>query len=391
MRIGVDATCWANGRGYGRYTRELLRAMVTQSAGDEFVCLLDDRAAARFDLDAPNVSVVRVRQAIPPTAAASADGHRSVADMLRMTRAVARARLDVFFQPSVYTFFPLPPNLAAVVTVHDAIAERFPHLTLPTRRARLFWRMKVSLALAQSRIVLTVSDHAARDITRALRVPANRLRVAVEAASSMYRPSEHSDDITAAAEAAGVPPGRRWFVYLGGFSPHKNVDVLIRAHARLGASMATPPMLLLVGDLAGDPFLTASDRIRKAIRESGAESMIRWTGFLPDEIVRHLLTGAVALLLPSECEGFGLPAIEAAACGTPAIATTESPLPELLEGGGVFIAPGDEDALFEAMRRLYTDEPARRELGERARVRADALTWERSARAALSALHEAAA
>jgi glycosyltransferase involved in cell wall biosynthesis len=391
MRIGVDATCWGNGRGYGRYTRELLRAMVSEGTDNEFVCFVDERAAARFDLVAPNVRTVLVQQSTAPTSAASAEGHRSVADMLRMTRAVGRAGLDVFFQPSVYTFFPLPPTLAAVVTFHDAIAERFPHLTLPTPRARLFWRAKVAIALLQSRLVLTVSDHSARDLTKTLRVPPKRMRVALEAASPIYRPSESVEDIAEAALAAGVPPGRRWFVYLGGFSPHKNVDVLIRAHSRLAASLSQPPVLLLVGDLAGDPFLSASDRIRKAIRESGAESIVRWTGFLSDETVRQLLSGAVALVLPSECEGFGLPAVEAAACGTPAIATTDSPLPELLEGGGIFVTPGDENALYEAMKHLYDDEAARHALGVTARERSQQLSWQRSARAALSALAEAAA
>jgi alpha-1,3-rhamnosyl/mannosyltransferase len=391
MRIGVDATCWANARGYGRFARELLRAMVVQGSSHEFVCFVDDRAARCFDLSGPGVRMVLVPQSASPTTAASADGSRSVGDMWRMTRAVAREELDVFFSPSVYTYFPLPPSLAAVITFHDAIADRFPKLTLPSPRARLFWRVKVQMALAQSRLVLTVSDYAAAQVSRTLGVRPDRIRVAVEAAAAVYRPSESTDDVAAAADKAGVPRGRRWFAYVGGFNPHKHVDAIVRAHASLVADGADPPALVLVGAIDDDPFFGAQQRIRDEIARCGTGDHVKWAGFVPDDELRHLLSGALALVLPSESEGFGLPAVEAAACGVPVIATTESPLPQLLEGGGIFVAPGDEAALGSAMRRLARDEPHRIALASIALARARALSWTSSAKAALDALAEAAA
>jgi glycosyltransferase involved in cell wall biosynthesis len=392
LRIGVDIACWANGRGYGRFARELLRALVPLAPDDEFVCFADDRAAGQFDLTAPNVRVVRVAQSVSPTEAAAADGARSPIDMLRFTRAVWEEPLDVFFSPSVYTYFPLPPRLRAVVTVHDAIAERFPQLTLPSARARLFWRLKVGLALKQARIVLTVSDFAARDLTQILEVPPSRIRVAVEAPAPAYRPTERREDIAAAAERAGVPPGRSWFVYVGGFGPHKRVDAIVRAHAALALHAPDrAPYLLLAGAITGDVFLGDHGRIRAEIQRAGTGDLVRWTGFVPDDELRHLLSGSIALLLPSECEGFGLPAVEAAACGVPVIATTMSPLPELLEGGGIFVDPSDEPALGTAMQRLFEEEATQRTMGTRALDRARRLTWGASAQATLGALREAAA
>lgn len=184
MRIGIDATCWANDRGYGRYTRELVSAMVPLAPEHQFVCFLDDRAATRFELAGDNLSAVVVRQVVSPTEAASSGRRRSPMDMLRMTQALRRAEVDAFLSPSVYGFFPLPPGLPAAVVVHDAIAERFPELTLPTRRDRLFWWMKVRLALMQAHVVLTVSDYAAAQIAEHLGIPEDRIRVTLEGVSS---------------------------------------------------------------------------------------------------------------------------------------------------------------------------------------------------------------
>jgi glycosyltransferase involved in cell wall biosynthesis len=273
--------------------------------------------------------------------------------------------------------------------VHDTIAERFPLLTLPSARARLRWRIKVGLAIRQARLVLTVSEYSARSLTQVLGIPRSRIRVALEAPAAAYVPSEPAD-IGPAAARVGVPAGAPWFLYVGGFNPHKRIDTIVRCHARVARDAAVPPHLLLVGAASGDVFHGEAERLRMLIGEAGTEPLVHWTGFVPDEEVRHLASGAVALLMPSECEGFGLPAVEAGACGTPVIATVESPLPELLAGGGIFVRPGDEKAIEGAMRELLYDERRRRDLGRQARERASALSWQDGARSALSALHEAA-
>jgi glycosyltransferase involved in cell wall biosynthesis len=386
LRVGIDGSCWANQRGYGRFTREICSALVAEGSDCRFIFFLDERSAEIFELEGENVERVLVPQGAAPTEAASAEGHRAPLDMLRFSRAAWRARLAVFFSPSVYTYFPLPPGLPAVVTIHDTIPERYPELTLTTRKARLFWRAKVRLAIAQARRVLTVSPFSARDIQNVLGVPPERIRVALEAPSSTYAPSS-AEDCARSAQRLGLPAGARWFTYVGGFNPHKHVDLLVEAHAALGAPSVH---LLLVGPSEADSFHKDLDGIRAAIVRAGTNERVHFTGFLSDEELRNVHTGSIALVLPSECEGFGLPAVEAAACGAPVIATDQSPLPELLRGGGIFVPPGRVADLVEAMQRMLQDEGARVRMGESAIASARALSWSRSARSVLDVLREVA-
>lgn len=393
MRIGVDGACLANGRGYGRFTRELLAALVEGAREHQFVLYADRASLADMDLNAPNVHVVHVSQSVSPAHAAAAAGYRSPLDMLRLTRAVWRDRPDVFWSPSVYTYFPLPPGQPSLITIHDTIAERHPELTMPSRRARLFWRAKVQLALWQATLVLTVSEFAAREIAQVLHVSPDRLRVTGEAAAGAFQPGT-APEAADAARTAGVAAGAPWFTYVGGFTPHKHVDRIVRAHGALVAealARGTPvPYLVLVGTTSADNFHGVGAGINEAIAECGTSEFVRWTGYLPDAKLRHLLTGTRALLLPSENEGFGLPAVEAAACGAPVVATTASPLPQLLEGGGFFVEPGDVDGLVAGMRALL-DDGERDRRGRIALERASRLTWRASARATLAALHDVAA
>ena len=391
MRVGIDATCWANTRGYGRYARELVSAMVPLAPDYEFVCFLDDRSAACFDLGGDGVHPVVVRQSVSPTVAAAAGGRRSPLDMLRLTNAVRRERLDVFFSPSVYGFFPLPPGLPAIVVIHDAIPERFPAPTMPTLRDRVFWWMKVRLALSQSSLVLTVSDHAAREISTYLGISTGSMRVTLEGVSASFRPSDSEAAIREAAARAGVPDGARWLISVGGFNPHKRLDLVVRAHAELVRRHPDKALVLLLVGPNDDGFHSDRARIQETIQECGTDQLVLWPGFLPDEELSHLHSGAVALVLVSEAEGFGLPAVEAARCGAPVVATTSSPLPEVLEGGGLFVEPGNLDALVSALDKMLTDEPGRQQMGQRAQARAEALSWPRSAQVALDALSDVAA
>ena len=156
MRIAIDACCWSNLRGFGRFTRELVSHMVAEHPGHEYTLVVDRATAEASRLPAgTRVEIVDTREA--PTRAASAAGARSPADLWRMARAAARVPADLFFFPAVYSYFPMLRRIPTVVTFHDAIAESHPRLIFPGARARLFWTAKTWLALRQASRILTVS------------------------------------------------------------------------------------------------------------------------------------------------------------------------------------------------------------------------------------------
>ncbi len=385
LRIGIDGTCLGSGRGYGRFLRELLPPLLADAGGHEYVLFVDEETARRAAL--PDMLVRRLQTATSQAEAASARGNRSPLDLLRMGRGVAEETLDAFFFPSVYSYFPLPWRLPASVAIHDTIPERHGRMVFPRWKNRALWWAKSRAARFQARTIVTVSEYARRQIQSRFGIAAERIFVAPEAPSSAFQPVDGPRPAAKALAARGIPDDP-YFVYVGGFNPHKNVAGLVRAFAE--AAVGRGARLLLVGDYAGDVFHQDLANIRAEIARTGVVDRVHWTGFVPDEELRLLYAGALAAVLPALEEGFGLPAVEAAACGAPCIATRASPLPEVLAGGGFFFDPRDGRMLAEGMRRTLVEPGRRARWARAARERASALSWEATARATRAALEATA-
>lgn len=385
LRIGIDGTCLGSGRGYGRFLRELLPPLLAQDAHD-YRLFLD--AATASEVSLPDMPVERLVTGESQASAASARGNRSPLDMLRMGRGVARHRLDAFYFPSVFSYFPVPRRIPLAVAIHDTIPERYGQVVFPDLRTRWLWTIKSRLARWQATTLITVSDYARHRIESEFHVRSDRIFVTPEGPSPAFAPPETPGPRKAWLESRGVPGDARYLLYVGGFNPHKNVIGLVRALGRL--SLPEELGLILVGDYAGDTFHGNVSAVRREIQLAGLAKRVHWAGFVPDEDLRHLYGGALALVLPSLEEGFGLPAVEAAACGTPCVATVESPLPQVLQGGGLFFDPHEEGHLEGCLEELWQRPDWRDQLATTALARARALTWEATADATRVALEETA-
>src|SRR5581483_10101196 len=321
-----------------------------------------------------------VRTGMPTVQAAAFNGHRSFHDLWRLSRALSASEFDVVLFPTVYSFVPLRSHARKIVMIHDAIAETFPKWNQPSRLGRLFWRAKNVMGRWQADEIVTVSEYSRRTLVERLNLPASRVAVVGEAADPVFRVLDNPQP-TPCLKELGLDRDSRQIVYVGGFAPHKNVKTLVEAFAAVAARPGLADLkLVLVGEHLNEVFYSESAALKRHIQERGLENRVIFTGFLPDAELVVLLNLATVFVLPSLMEGFGLPAVEAAACGCPVIVTNASPLPALLGDGAIHFNPYRLRELTEALDRVLTDEPLRQSLGARAHTAAAALTWDAAAR-----------
>jgi glycosyltransferase involved in cell wall biosynthesis len=389
MRIGVDATCWHNMRGYGRHARALLRSLVRLDRDGRYTFFTDTPGTA--EPWPSEAQVCCVRAAAPAAIAASSNGHRSLRDMWRMSRAMSASDSDVLLFPTVYSYVPVFSRVKKVVVIHDVIAEKFPRLTLPSRTGRLFWKAKVALGRWQADALITVSEHSRRGIVEHFRIKPELVHVVGEASDPVFQPLENPR-LTPHLQAAGVPETGRLIVYVGGFNPHKNLEMLVAVFAKIAAREEFADVrLVLAGECEKEVFHSYSGTIKRQVDQLDLVGRVIFTGYLGDDDLVELYNRATVLALPSLLEGFGLPAVEAAACGCPVVATTASPLPELLGAGGLFIDPMDHDGWEQALQEVLRSGELRQQMGQAALAAARRLTWDHAAGQMMSALRKVVA
>jgi glycosyltransferase involved in cell wall biosynthesis len=270
------------------------------------------------------------------------------------------------------------------------IAETLPHLVFQTQRTRMFWQLKCRLALRRAARVVTVSEASKQGLMRLFGLGEERIRVVPEAASATFGPVDcHSEAHREALRRHGVQPGERYLLYVGGISPHKNLDTLIEGFAQIVRSPAYQEVrLVLVGDYKRDVFRTCYEDLRQRTAHLGIDHRVHFTGFVADADLVHLYAAAQALVLPSYLEGFGLPAVEAMACGAAVVASNCGSLPEVLQGAGHLFDPHNIATLVDGLRRVLDDAPYRAALQAGSLTLARAFSWEQSARRAVEIFHE---
>jgi glycosyltransferase involved in cell wall biosynthesis len=226
---------------------------------------------------------------------------------------------------------------------------------------------------------VTVSGYARRTIIDYFGVPPESVFVVGEAGDPAFRRLPGATS-TPLLSSHGIDGTRRMIVYVGGFSPHKNLEALVGSFAALAREDAfDDTLLVMVGEHRKETFHSYFGSIAAQVARLGLKDRVIFPGYLPDDELAVLLNLAAVLVLPSLMEGFGLPAIEAAACGCPVVATKASPLPELLGEGAISIDP-EAAALENALRTVLGSPELRARMGEAAARAAAALTWEAAAR-----------
>lgn len=390
MRIGIDASCWGNNRGYGRFTRELLGAILEVDTRCEYLFFVDSCAAATAPMP-PQARMIVADTSVPAIEAASANGRRSLRDIWAMTNQVLKHKIDLFFFPSVYSYFPIVNRTKIVVTIHDMIADYHPELIFSSPRSRFFWKLKQNGAVRQADVIATVSNHSKQQIIEYFNLPESRLRIISEAARPVFKILPLNNGNGAALSRYGLRPDEEFLLYVGGISPHKNLAALIRAFSPISKNRRFENLkLVLVGDYRNDPFFSSYPELRSLISAVALESKVIFTGFVPDDDLVYLYNKARLLVFPSIEEGFGLPAIEAMACGTPVAASNTGSLPEVLAEAGRFFDPSDPGHIRRVIEEILSDDGLREEMGKNGLARSKQFHWHKAAQDALAIFNELA-
>jgi glycosyltransferase involved in cell wall biosynthesis len=273
---------------------------------------------------------------------------------------------------------------ASVVTIHDLMWLESPELVDGRpfmRRVRQHYYQRGMLwALRHATRLIAVSEATASRMRIVAPESAERIRVTHNAADALFGPAR---DLTATARAAAAVVGSAapYYLVVGKNEPYKGHEVAIRAFARAAGADELLVLIQRAGSGAG---------LRQLAQELGVSARLRWLPAVSGSELVALLQGARALLQPSIVEGFGIPALEAMACGCPVLGSDTPALLEVMGGAGLHAAAGDDQALAQALRRLR-ESGVRDDLRERGLVRARAFSWQRTAEATLAVYREAAA
>ena len=370
MRIVFDGTTLTPGRtGVGYYTEHLLQhlAREVEATGDQIVVVSNKP----IDTQAPLPPHVRVHA-----------GHRFPIRIgwmqLRAQRALEALRPDVAHFTN--GMIPIGSPVATVVTVHDMSLRLYPNCH-PVRRL-LLNRPLMHVAIRQASSIVTVSNSARRDLLRLHGVAPDRVAVVHEAASPAFRPIADREWLENVRARYALP--RQFMLYVGTIEPRKNLSRLMSAFAD-ARKAGIPHHLVCVG-----PYGWSSRNLAGHIERLGIQDVVHFTGYVPFEHLPAIYNLGEFFAFPSLYEGFGLPVVEAMACGIPVLTSTTSSLGEIAGDAAETIDPADTDAIANAIVRLASDQDLRRDRAERGLRRARSFSWAQTARDMLAVYHRAA-
>lgn len=377
MRIGIDGRLVSYRRGIGNFVYNLLGVLAEMDSKHEYIVYVDSATSCKQILEGGSFRLCPFRR-----------GNYIFSEQWTLPALAARDRLDILHCPANTAPLRVPGRTQLVLTIHD-VMYLLPKAVLPhsqslyQRMGRIYRRLIVPRVAKRAAIITTDSSHSASDIVSYLHLPSEKVRVIHGAANKGCRVLCDMDRIDQVKRAYGIRG--RFVLTLGGIDPRKNTAGVIRAFGRFKQLTGLPHQLLVVG-------LPTNGRRRFANlgARMGLGTEVIFTSFLPEDHLIALYNGAEVFLYPSLYEGFGLPVLEAMACGTPVISSPRSSIPEIAGGAALLVSPTDIDALAGALTHLIREDGVRKEMVARGFEQASKFSWEKTAREIVNVYEECA-
>lgn len=361
--------------GTGQYLCELVRTMRTLAPQDEFVYI-----SPHDDLTAPPPVDIH------PTRFSQENLKKLEFEQWTFPQAAKRG-FDLAHVPHFGP--PLFPTHPTVVTIHDLIP-----MVLPAYRGSTAVRLYTRLAASGAKradAILADSHASAHDIERLLHIPREKIHVVHLATDARYQPPS-AQELARVRAKYSLP--ERFVLYLGGFDVRKNLSRVVESFRRLETrdwgsekrreGLETGDWRLVVAGKLPSAETDFFPSPRRMVEIAGLGEKVNWIGFVAEEDKPALYGAARVFLYPSHYEGFGLPPLEAMACGTPVIVSNTSSLPEVVGDAGILLGPDDAAGWASALRELLGDEGRWTELRERGLAQAKRFSWDRAARETLA-------
>ncbi len=375
--------------GIGRYVTNLARAMTPLLGADERLTVIVDPAHPFTLPPSPAVQTVPLDVSLFSLAQQWAvpyllrSLHRAPVTSLQPPRfnlqfpvsSFQSSALSLYHSP--YIAMPYRPGTPTLLTVYDLIPLRYPEHS--TARARLLIRWMTRLALRTARHVIAISDFTRRDFMAEFRLPPERITAIPLAADPAFAP-QPSEEAAAVRRKYDLP--ERFVLYLGSNKPHKNLAQLVEAWLMANGRWQMAGGGLVIAGAWDERYPEARNLAGIQHPASSIQRLV-WLGAVPETDLPALYSAATVFVFPSLYEGFGLPVLEAMACGTPVICSNTSSLPEAAGDAAVLVAPTDRGALADALCHVLSDDHLRAKLRERGLAQAQRFSWQVTAQKTL--------
>lgn len=370
MKIGIDgrAAKWYRGTGIGNYTYQVINSLNQLDTCNNYLLFMPDKCRNDINFN-KNFNVRNIGE----------NSGNGFWNEVNIPNILHYNDVELYHVPQNGIGLPMDKPCKMVITLHDIIPYKMPETVGPSY-LKIFLE-QIPKIVPQCDGIITVSNFSKEDIMREFDYPGEKIFVTHLAPEDIYKPKDKRFSKGLINKLYGIE--NDYILYIGGFSPRKNIIGLIEAFSKLVLKHKKDIKLVIAGKKG-----LSYERYRNRAESLGILDKVLFPGFIPIEHLPFLYSAAELFVYPSFYEGFGLPPVEAMACGTPVIASNTTSIPEIVGNNALLINPWDTEELFQAMLKTLEDSSLRESLITKGFIRSSELSWDKTALHTLKAYNK---